>query len=302
MIGDKSLEKEKTGRIIKGVGGFYTVLCGDGSSHVCKARGLFRKQGTTPLPGDRVVLTVDSKGAGYLKEILPRVNELVRPAVSNVDALLIVVSATEPLPDLELADKLLLYCAKQGICPVLVINKCDGGENGAAREICAQYEKALDDIITVSAETGFGMDELQKQLSGQTVCLAGQSAVGKSSLINALLGLELETGELSAKTERGRHTTRHAQLIKTPEGGLVADTPGFSMLESVPLEPEEIPRMYPEFKEYEGCCRFIGCMHISEPDCAVKQALSEGVIDKERYARYVKIANEALEARRHRYD
>ena len=296
------MEKEKTGRIIKGVGGFYTVLCPDGSEHTCKARGLFRKQGMTPLPGDRVLITVDNKGAGYLQEILPRTNELLRPAVANVDVLLIVVSASEPLPDLELADKLLLYCAKQGIRPVLVINKCDGGETAPALDIKAQYEGALDDIALVSAETGFGVQELLKELSGLTVCLAGQSAVGKSSLINALLGLELETGELSAKTERGRHTTRHAQLIQTPEGGLIADTPGFSMLESVPLEPEEIPRIYREFTRLEGGCRFIGCLHISEPDCAVKEALAEGSINRERYARYVKITNEAIEARRHRYD
>ena len=296
------METEKRGKIVKGVGGFYTVLCEDSSRHVCKARGLFRKFGQTPLPGDDVVLTVDSKGEGYLRRILPRRNELLRPAVANVDMLLIVVSASEPLPDLELADKLLLYCGYQDIEPVLVINKCDSGINAACEDIIAQYKNALDNICPVSAETGFGMDDLNSLLTGNTICLAGQSAVGKSSLLNKLMGLDLKTGELSAKTERGKHTTRHAELILNPAGGLIADTPGFSMLESVPIEPEQIPTMYPEFAEFHGLCRFMGCMHASEPDCAVKEAVKNGAINEQRYSRYLKILNEALELRRHKYD
>lgn len=290
------------GKIIKGVGGFYTVLCGDGKKRVCKARGLFRKQGKTPLPGDNVELSFDKKDGGYLISILPRENELLRPAVANVDLLLIVVSSSEPLPDLELADKLLLYCAKQGIEPILVINKCDSGESESSAAIAAQYQDAVGSIVSVSAETGYGMDRLRELLSGRTICLAGQSAVGKSSLLNTLLGLDLATGELSAKTERGRHTTRHAELIPMPNGALIADTPGFSMLETVPLEPEEIPLMYPDLKKYSDGCRFTGCLHVSEPDCAVKEAVENGSINRERYARYVKIINEATELRRHKYD
>lgn len=295
------MEDLKQGRIIKGVGGFYTVLCECGRKHTCKARGLFRKTGQTPLPGDNVVISVDKKGEGFIKEILPRENELLRPAAANIDMLFIVIAAKEPEPDLELADKLLLYCRRQGIRPVLVINKCDEGESEKSRAIEAQYRGALDDILSVSAETGFGMEKLKALAAGSTVCLAGQSAVGKSSMINKLLGLELKTGGLSVKTERGRHTTRHAELIPMPSGGFIADTPGFSMLESVPLEPEEIPAMYREFTEL-GSCRFIGCMHISEPDCAVKAAVEAGEISKERYERYKKISNEAIEMRRHRYD
>ena len=291
----------RTGRIIKGVGGFYTVLTEDGSRFTCRARGLFRKNGETPLPGDSVEFTVDRKGEGYLKTILPRRNELIRPAAANVDKLLIVVSASEPLPDLELADKLLLYCRAQGIEPVLVINKCDSGVSEQCARIMKEYDGAGITILAVSAETGYGMEELEKLVTGCTLCMAGQSAVGKSSLLNRMLGLDLKTGGLSQKTERGRHTTRHAELLETPSGGLIADTPGFSMLESIPLEPEEIPRLYPEFSEHGGC-RFLSCMHISEPDCEVKRAVAEGSISAERYARYVKIANEAMEARRHRYD
>lgn len=296
------MENCKEGRIIKGIGGFYTVLTAEGKRYTCKARGLFRKQGKTPLPGDLVEFSIDSKGDGYLKTIAPRRNELLRPAAANIDTLLIVISAREPLPDLELADKLLLYCAAEGIRPVLVINKCDGGESEESLAIKAQYKDALDDIVSVSAETGYNMEALSEMLSGETICLAGQSAVGKSSLLNALLGLRLKTGELSQKTERGRHTTRHAELLQTPNGGLIADTPGFSMLETVPLEPEEIPKFYPDFEERSLGCRFLGCMHISEPDCAVKEAVAEGVINRERYERYVKIVNEATEARRHKYD
>ncbi len=296
------MDSKLNGKIIKGVGGFYTVLTDGGKRYTCKARGLFRKLGLTPIPGDNVVISVDKKGAGFILEILPRVNELIRPAVANVDVLLIVVSAQEPLPDLELVDKLLLFCRDQSIRPILVINKCDCGENDTAASIAYQYSGAQIKVLSVSAETGFGMDGLFDLLTGCTVCLAGQSAVGKSSIINKLLGLELTTGELSYKTERGRHTTRHAELIQTPSGGLIADTPGFSMLESIRLEPEEIPGLYPEFEKYKGQCRFMGCMHLSEPDCAVKDAVKDGSVNKERYARYVKTANEAIEARRHRYD
>lgn len=296
------MQIEKQGKIIKGVGSFYTVLCEDGTYAVCKARGLFRKLGKVPLPGDNVSITVDKKSGGFITDIHPRINELIRPAVANIDVLLIVVSSSEPAPDLELADKLIVYCQKQGITPVLVINKCDEGENETSRVIRTQYEKAIPEILTVSAETGYGSEDLRSAIAHRTVCLAGQSAVGKSSLINALLGLSLETGELSQKTERGRHTTRHAELLISPGGGFIADTPGFSMLESVPMEPEEIPDAYAEFAEYKGSCRFTGCMHISEPDCAVKEALERGLINRSRYERYKKIVNEAQELRRHKYD
>ena len=290
------------GRIIKGVGGFYTVLTDCGERFVCKARGLFRKNGETPLPGDNVAFSADRKKEGYLNEILPRKNELLRPAVANVDILLIVLSASEPLPDFELADKLLLYCGKQEIRPVLVINKCDEGNSPSSEQIANQYAEAVSDIICVSAETGYNIDKLSLLISSGVICLAGQSAVGKSSLLNALLGLELKTGELSRKTERGKHTTRHAELIPLSDGGLIADTPGFSMLESIPVEPEEIAPLYLEFAKFAGLCRFSGCMHLKEPDCAVKDAVANGSINSDRYLRYVKITNEAIETRRHRYD
>lgn len=296
------MEQIKEGRIIKGVGGFYTVICEDGREHICKARGLFRKNGETPLVGDRVRFSLNSREEGYLLELLPRENELLRPTVANVDTLLILVSASEPEPDLELVDKLLLYCKAQKIEPVLVINKCDSGPCAKSEAIKEQYGKAGISVYTVSAGSGFGLDALEKSLSGKTACLAGQSAVGKSSLLNKLFGLGLKTGELSAKTERGRHTTRHAELLRLPSGGFAVDTPGFSMLESVPFEPSEIPGAYPEYADHSNECRFPGCMHISEPDCCVKRMVEEGTISKERYSRYVKIVKETIESRRHQYD
>lgn len=296
------MEQSLKGKILRGVGGFYSVLSDDGKVYVCKARGLFRKLGVVPLPGDNVVFSVNVKGEGYLMEILERYNELIRPAVANIDALMIVVSANDPIPDFDLVDKLLIFCRIKSITPILVINKCDSGVNETVRTIVREYDKALESIIPVSAETGYGLENLSAYMCGNTVCLAGQSAVGKSSLINKLLGLELKTGELSAKTDRGRHTTRHAELIETPFGGTIVDTPGFSMLDSLPLEPERIPDLYPEFSEQKGACRFLGCMHLSEPDCVIKQMVDKGEISLGRYTRYVKIMKEALEARRHKYD
>ena len=291
--------------IIKGVGGFYTLCTEDGERYTCKARGVFRNRGEVPLPGDRAEFSVDKKRQGFITSLLPRKNVLLRPAVANVDKLLIVVAATEPEADLELVDKLLVYCVKLGVAPVIVINKCDNGSEDAADVIMKQYEVVCrygGAIVTVSAETGYGIESLKNIIGGDTVCLAGQSAVGKTSLINLLLGLSLETGGLSRKTERGRHTTRHAELLPDSSGGYIVDTPGFSMLESLPLEPEELPNTYYEFNDYKGLCRFTGCMHISEPDCAVKAAVEKGEISSERYLRYKKLANEAIEARRHKYD
>ncbi len=283
------------------MGGFYTVLSNN-ETYVCKARGLFRKSGEVPLPGDDVVFSVDQRGNGYLLQISARKNLLLRPSVANIDMLLIVISAVDPVPDYELVDKLLLYCRHQDIIPVLVVNKCDAGECPASQRARLRYSGAEIEIINVSAQSGFGMDALANLLDGRTICLAGQSAVGKSSLLNSLLGLSLKTGELSHKTDRGRHTTRHAELLQIPTGGLIADTPGFSMLEGISIEPSEIPKLYPEFSNVMGFCRFNGCLHTAEPDCVVKAAVESGQISGERYESYTRIMNEAIEARRNRYD
>lgn len=314
------MEKElKQGRIIKGVGGFYTVLMQDGSSCVCKARGLFRKQGVTPLIGDEVEIELNSSrsrmdgraadeaaASGYLVRILPRRNELIRPAVSNIDRLFVVIAASRPQPDLLLIDKLLLLCEKFNIEPVIIINKCDEAAAEDIEALKAEYEKTEYPLFTVSAETGEGLTELKEKLQGAVICLAGQSAVGKSSLLNALIpGIKLAVGGLSEKTERGRHTTRHTELIPLPEtGGAVLDTPGFSFLDTLELDEAEIRLLYPELRGLEVNCRFNGCLHITEPGCCVKKNLNgeNAPIHKNRYERYVRLVNEAIERRKHRYD
>ncbi len=314
------MEKEyKTGRIIKGIGGFYTVLLSDGTSCVCKARGLFRKQGVTPLIGDMAEIELNSAqskmdgraadgaaASGCLSRILPRKNELVRPAVSNIDRLFAVIAASRPQPDLLLIDKLLLLCEKYGIEPIIVINKCDEAEGADIEALRAEYEKTEYPILAVSAETGEGLAELRQRLAGAVICLAGQSAVGKSSLLNALIpGIKLAVGGLSEKTERGRHTTRHTELIPLDEtGGAVLDTPGFSFLETLELDEAEIRLLYPELRGMEEGCRFNGCLHVSEPGCCVKKAMAgkHPPIHKNRYERYIRLVNEAIERRKHKYD
>lgn len=312
----------KQGRIIKGIGGFYTVLADDGSTCVCKARGLFRKQAKTPLVGDIVEFSYDEErekrertasesfcdaahtaggSNGYLMNLLPRKNELIRPAAANIDRLLIVVAASRPEPDLLLADKLLVCCEKLKIDPVIVINKCDEDAEGSAERIAAEYERTGYRIHRVSAAGGWGIAELKAELEDAAVCLAGQSAVGKSSLLNALLpGIALKVGSLSEKTERGRHTTRHTELIPVGNSGAVLDTPGFSLLDNIEIEPREIKNCYPEFRAVRGECRFNGCIHVSEPDCAVKKG-GENVISRGRYERYVHLVKETEENKRNRF-
>ena len=298
------MEKEcKTGIILKGVGGFYTVLS-DGMSFICKARGLFRKQNQTPIVGDNVSFSLNADGeTGYLLSIEARKNELIRPMVANIDKLFIVVSASKPAVDLLLVDKLLLCCEKLRIEPVLIINKCDDADAASIDGIRKEYSLTGYRIYTVSAVTGDGIEALRSELEGSVVCFAGQSAVGKSSLLNALIpGMKLEVGELSRKTERGRHTTRHAELIPIGNGGAVLDTPGFSLLENIECEPEEIKNLYPELRRHVFECRFSGCLHVSEPGCAVKEVIIGRDFDSERYNRYVRLVKEAMENRKHKYE
>lgn len=233
--------------------------------------------------------------------LLPRKNELIRPAAANIDRLLIVVAASRPEPDLLLADKLLVCCEKLKIDPVMVINKCDEDAEGSAERIAAEYERTGYRIYRVSAAGGWGIAELKAELEDAAVCLAGQSAVGKSSLLNALLpGIALKVGSLSEKTERGRHTTRHTELIPVGNSGAVFDTPGFSLLDNIEIEPREIKNCYPEFRAVRGECRFNGCIHVSEPGCAVKKG-GENVISRGRYERYVHLVKEAEENKRNRF-
>jgi len=288
------------GRIIKGVGGFYDVLDDAGSVVTCKARGRFRIEGLVPMVGDVVAFSVPETGYAAIDDVLPRRNALVRPPVSNIDQLVVVVAASAPKPDWLLVDKLLLQAHSLGVEPLLLLNKIDAGDAEIVSAFCRDY--AAFRTLTVSSKAGNGLDELKEALSGRVSCFAGQSAVGKSSLLNALFPeLSLETGGLAKKTDRGRHTTRRAELWPLL-GGAVLDTPGFSLLEIGELSQNELNESYPEFGDAPERCRFAGCRHRSEPDCAVKELLSSGGLSPERYARYIEILQEIEQRRKHRYD
>ena len=289
------------GSILRGIGSFYTVLCDeDGREYTLRAQKKLRHQHLTPMVGDRVRFTPgQGEEDGWLEEILPRRSMLIRPSVANVDMLMLVV-ASVPAPDLLLCDKLILRATQGGMTPAICVNKIDLGD-ALARQIEAEYAGTELRVFSVSAHTGEGVEALREAMRGKVTCLAGQSAVGKSSLLNALFGLSLETGGLSRKTERGRHTTRRAEMMAA-DGMLVLDTPGFSLLELDTMEPELLAECYPEFAAYEGQCRFLGCQHLNEPDCAVKYAARQGVISRERLERYAVLHPELKEKWGKRYD
>ncbi len=293
---------ELRGRIVKGVGGFYYVNAG-GTLYECKARGKFRVENMTPMVGDEVLFAPEEgKPKGYLSEILPRKNAMLRPPVSNVDQFVLVLSASVPRADFLLADKLLVQAEREKVLPLVCINKCDEADEELLGQIRNDYGSREMGFLMVSARTGEGLPQLKERLSGKLSCFAGQSAVGKSSLLNALdAHLNLETGGLSRKTERGRHTTRHAELLTVGEG-FALDTPGFSLLELDGMEPEELCAFYPEMRAVESPCRFPHCLHASEPDCAVKAALARGEIPQGRYERYLLLLEELKEKRKRKYD
>ncbi len=286
------------GSIIKGVGGFYYVSTDQGLI-TCKAKGTFRREGITPVVGDRVCITLHSSGYAQIDRILPRRNLLVRPAVANIDRLLIVLSAHFPEPDWLLCDKLIVQATLNRIEPVMVLNKADEAETDIREAFEQDYR--LFPRIVVSAMSGEGLQGLKEAISGKVCCFAGQSAVGKSSLMNALLPeLDLPVGELTRKTDRGKHTTRHAQLWPC-FGGALLDTPGFSLYEPESFDEKLLQSCYPEFAE-AAPCRFPGCMHISEPGCSVKELLTDGRLSQARYERYVQIAHDFTFRRKHQYD
>ena len=291
-----------TGIILRGIGGFYYVMDDDGNVHQLRAQAKIRRVKLTPLVGDRVEFE-PAKGDmdGWLQRILPRVNSLIRPSVANIDLIVLVAAAASPKIDSLLIDRMLIMARKARIDAILVINKCDLDE-AAASDIERRYQHAGIDVFKVSAATGEGVDALKNRLCGLMHAFGGQSGVGKSSLINALYGLDLTVGSVSDKIERGKHTTRRCELIQVPGGGKVLDTPGFSLLESDLIEPREVSELYPEFAPYEGKCRFSPCYHANEPDCSVKEALEEGKFPRERYESYLEILSEMKERWKSRYD
>ncbi|HWQ50499.1 MAG TPA: ribosome small subunit-dependent GTPase A [Terriglobales bacterium] len=276
------------GIILKGIGGFYYVETPAGI-YACKARGLFRKTRITPLPGDRVRVAVTHEGdrEAYIEEIYARKSLLVRPPCANVDRMFIVASAESPEAVPLLIDKMTAVCEKKGIDPVILVSKSDLADSAP---LVAAYQKCGFTAFAVSAQTGEGLDRLKDLIKGHLCAFAGQSGVGKSSILNFLLPDALaQVGELSERLERGRHTTRHVELFSYA-GGLIADTPGYGDLSIERFEPvykEELESCFREFAPYVGRCRFAGCSHDKEPGCAVKAAVAEGEIPASRHESYL---------------
>ncbi len=289
-----------TGRIIKGIGSFYSVDSGK-EVHVCRPRGKFRIKNETPMVGDMVKFTPPSNTQeGYLIEILERKNKLLRPPVSNIDLIIIVIAAANPAPDLTLVDKMLINAEMMQTESVICINKSDLMSESDIFDISSQYKGHK--TIVVSAKEGLNISDLEELCNKKTVCFAGQSGTGKTSILNHIMPeKDFEVGEVSKKTKRGRHTTRHAELVHFG-GGYLVDTPGFSLLELPLMEPNELQMYYDDFKEYEGMCKYNDCRHEGEPGCSVLAAVEEGKISKKRHVRYCEILKEAESKWRKRYD
>ncbi len=277
------------GKIIRGIAGFYYVHTGKGETYTCKAKGIFRKLGIKPLVGDDVEMSVIDESAkeGNVDQIFPRKNALIRPAVANVDQALVIFAMNRPLPNFNLLDRFLVMIRQQGLPGIVCFNKTDMAtqqEEQAFRDI---YGAVGCRLVFTSTLDGSGIEELKDLLQGKTTTAAGPSGVGKSSLVNTLqTHVRMETGAVSEKIARGKHTTRHSELICIAEDTYLMDTPGFSSLGLFHLEKEELRYLYPEFLPYENKCRFMGCVHVHEPDCMVRTALSEGKINKIRYDNY----------------
>lgn len=289
------------GKIVKGIAGFYYVCAAEtGKVYECRAKGIFRKDNVKPLVGDNVEMDVldEEKKLGNIAEILPRKNALIRPAVANIDQALVIFSMTKPEPNLNLLDRFLLMMRQQGENCIICFNKTDISDEKEQERLTAVYEKSGCQVIFVSAKEKQGMDRLRALLKGKTTTVAGPSGVGKSSIVNELQSeITMETGAVSEKIARGKHTTRHAELLAAGEDTYIFDTPGFSSLGMFDLEKEDLKFYYPEFEEYENRCRFLGCVHVNEPDCKVKEAVEQGKISRERYENY-KILFEELKQRK----
>lgn len=290
------------GKIIKGIAGFYYVHVAGSGIYECKAKGIFRKENKKPLVGDNVEIDVlDKKDMeGSLVRILPRKNELIRPAVANVDQALVVFAAAKPDPHLNLLDRFLVMMERKEIPAVLCFNKKDIADGPRIADLEDIYRGCGCRIIFTSAEKKENIRQLKEILEGKTTTVAGPSGVGKSSLINLLQSeIQMETGSISEKIARGRHTTRHSEFIAIDENSYIMDTPGFSSLYTNDFEKEELKHYFPEFFPYEGQCRYNGCDHVHEPDCAVKAAVDAGEIHRARYDSYLDMYEELKEKRRY---
>lgn len=292
------------GKILKAISGFYYVHVVESGIYECKAKGIFRRLGIKPLVGDVVEIDVidEAKKEGNLTRVLPRKSVLVRPAVANVDMALIVFAVTDPDPHFNLLDRFLVLMARQDVPVCICFNKADLDDTGRRERYARDYAACGAPVEFISVKNDEGIDRVMAHLRGKTTTIAGPSGAGKSSFINRLQAdVCMETGALSKKIKRGKQTTRHTQLIHIEGSSYIMDTPGFSSLYLPPMDKDKLRGCYREFAQYEPQCRFIGCSHISEPDCAVKQALAEGRIPKLRYENYVQLYEELKEQEKNRY-
>ena len=292
-----------TGKIIKGIAGFYYVQAESGV-YECKAKGAFRKDKIKPLVGDDVEIDVISEEemTGNVISILPRKSELIRPAVANVDQALLIFATKSPEPNLNLLDRFLCMMEEQELPIIICFNKDDLADEGFQQQMRETYEPAGYKVIFTSAKEEAGIDAIKEILKGKTSTVAGPSGVGKSSIVNILTeGQVMETGEVSEKIGRGKHTTRHSELLYLGNDTYIMDTPGFSSLFVPKVEPVDLYRLFPEFIEPAENCRFTGCAHHKEPDCGVKAAVEAGEIAASRYENYLQIYSEMVEQQNNKY-
>lgn len=290
-----------TGKIIKGIGGFYYVVCENGVTYECKAKGVFRNRKIKPLVGDNVEIEIldAEKNLGNIEDILPRFNWLNRPAVANVDQTVIIFAVSAPEPNFNLLDRFLINMEQHEVPTIICFNKIDLEGFRQSEDICRSYTKSGYEVLFISVESGYGINTLEAVIKGKTTVFAGPSGVGKSSTLNSLLpDANVQTGGLSEKIQRGKHTTRHSELMFVDDDTYIMDTPGFSSLYTEGIEAEDLKLYFPEIAAYTGTCKFNMCNHISEPGCLVKEAVGDGRISKMRYDDYVMIYNELKEKRK----
>lgn len=283
------------GKIIKGIAGFYYVHVVHSGIYECKAKGIFRNKKIKPLVGDNVEIDIidEEKRIGNIVEIAERTNELIRPAVANIDQSLVVFAVMRPDPNINLLDRFLVMMERQDVPVIICFNKVDLVPEEEMIELRDTYVNAGYHVIFTSTLNGNGVEDVKRILIGKTTAFAGPSGVGKSSMLNAIIpDANSETGGISEKIGRGKNTTRHTEIFNLEDETYIMDTPGFTSLYTNDFEKEELKWYFPEFREYEGRCRFNGCIHENEPDCAVKDALEEGKISESRYKNYLQMLDE----------